>query len=325
MNNNNFLDDIRLHFQKNCWFPAAKIERPFVRHQNPVESPGKIWKYSPPNTYIKASVVIPTLDAHRDGYFEKLIVQISQQKYKHFEVIIIRKDPRQGRAINVGAALAQGKYLITLDDDTLLPHRDTFENLVIALDTYPEIGIAGGNNVIPQGANVFIQRAMKEIPRRSWKPVERITDSDLAEHPLMIMRKDIFFEVGGENEIIIRGLDPYLRLKFRRAGYRVVVIPGAIYSHLPPDSLIKLIRQFYRNGKQAAFCNKFYPQWVIETPAHHTKNFLEKRSILYRVSRFFVNLIIKTLKRHFLYLSAFTVYAIGFTWGYLSQTKNNTG
>lgn len=322
MNNNNLLNDIETHFQKGRWIPAGKVKCPFVKYANPSNSPGEVWKYTPINTPIKVSVIIPTLDAHRNGCFLKLLTQIKHQEFKFFEVIVIRGDPRQGRAINIGAAIAQGKFLMTLDDDTSLPDPETFKNLVAVLETHSEIGIAGGNNVIPQNANFFIQRMMIEIPRRSWKPVEIITDSDLAEHPLMIMRKDIFFQVGGENEIIIRGLDPYLRFKFRSTGYRVVVIPGAIYSHLPPDTLLKLIKQFYRNGKQAAFCNKFYPQWVIETPAHHTNDFLEKRSILYRVGRFFINLVKKTFKRHFLYLIAFTVYAFGFMWGYLVQKEN---
>jgi glycosyltransferase involved in cell wall biosynthesis len=322
--NDSFLNDIKSQFKKAHWKPAAFIERPFVKHLNPDQSPGKVWKYTASSTSINVSIIIPTLDAYRDGKFLNLITQIDKQKFKSFEVIILAGDPRQGRAINTGAAIADGEYIITLDDDTLLPDPNAFKNLVNALEQYPDIGIAGGNNVIPQNASSFVQRVMKEIPRRSCNPVEKITDSDLAEHPLMIMRKKTFYEVGGENEIIIRGLDPYLRLQFRNAGYRVVVIPGVIYSHLPPDTILKLIKQFYRNGKNAAFCNKFYPQWVIETPEHHSKNFMPKRSLAYRINRFYINLVKRTLKGHFIYFYAFTSYAIGFIWGYLSQRKKCT-
>jgi glycosyltransferase involved in cell wall biosynthesis len=322
--NDILLNDIKSQFKKAHWKPAAFIERPFVKHINPDQSPGKVWKYTVSSTPIKVSIIIPTLDADRDGKFLNLITQIDQQKFNSFEVIILAGDPRQGRAINIGAAIAEGDYIITLDDDTLLPDPDAFKNLVNVLEQYPDIGIAGGNNIIPQSASSFVQRVMKEIPRRSWNPVKKITDSDLAEHPLMIMRKKTFYEVGGENEIIIRGVDPYLRLQFRNAGYRVVVIPGVIYSHLPPDTILKLIKQFYRNGKNAAFCNKFYPQWVIETPEHHSKDFMPKRSLTYRINRFYINLVKRTLKGHFIYLYAFTSYAIGFIWGYLSQRKKCT-
>ena len=322
MNSINLFNNIKTQFQRQSWIPAAKIKRPFVKHANSIDSPAKIWQYSPWNTTKKVSVIIPTFDAYRNGYFKKLISQINRQRYKSFEIIVVRGDPRQGRAINIGAAIAKGKYLITLDDDTSLPDPKTFENLVATLERHPKIGIAGGNNVIPQDANPFIKRVMKEIPRRSWQPVKLITDSDLAEHPLMIIRKDVFFKVGGENEIIPRGLDPYLRFQFRNVGYRVVVIPGAVYSHLPPDTLVKLMKQFFRNGKQAAFCNRFYPQWVIETPEHHTKDFLPKRSILYRTGRYILNFVKKASKGHFLYLIVSSVYAFGFTFGYLVFKKN---
>ena len=81
---------------------------------------------------VTLSVVIPTSDAHRGGYFRDLLVQIGRQDFRDFEVIAVRGDPRQGRAINVGAELARGKYLLTLDDDTALPDPATFSKLVWA-------------------------------------------------------------------------------------------------------------------------------------------------------------------------------------------------
>jgi len=215
------------------------------------------------------SLVIPTFDAYRDGHLLKLLVQIGCQDFSDFEIIMVRGDPRQGRAINVGAALARGRYLMTLDDDTSLPDCETFAKMVAVMEAYPDIGIAGGNNVIPPEASRFVRSVMQQIPRRSWEPVEEITDSDLAEHPCMVMRTDEFMSVGGENELIPRGLDPYLRQEFRKLGKRVVVLPGVIYHHLPPDNLKKLLRQFYRNGRQARYVNRHYHRWVFETPPTH--------------------------------------------------------
>ena len=67
-----------------------------------------------------------------------------------FELIVVRGDFRQGRAINIGVALAHGKYLLTLDDDTSLPDPATFEKLVRVMETNPDLVIAGSNNVIPE-------------------------------------------------------------------------------------------------------------------------------------------------------------------------------
>lgn len=297
--------------------PAAAIGRRFVKYANPKSSPGEVWQYSPEKSQKYLSVIIPTHDANRNGYFLKLLRQIDFQDFQDFELIVVRGDSRQGRAINTGAAIANGRYLLTLDDDTSLPDPETFRKLVDVMEAHPAIGAAGGNNVIPDGAGRFLQKAMRQIPRRSWAPVRRITDSDLAEHPLLMMRTEVFESVGGENEFIPRGLDPYLRREFRRAGYRVVVVPGANYMHLPPDTYSKLIEQFYRNGKQAAFCNKLYPQWVFETPDSHVSNFVERRKFAYRAARYFVNMLKRAFKGHLIYLTVSIAYALGFIKGYV--------
>jgi glycosyltransferase involved in cell wall biosynthesis len=314
------LKEILNNFQSGKWQSAAGIGRRFVKCANPKPSPGEVWQYSPEKLQKELSVIIPTYDANRNGYFLKLLSQIDSQDYNDFELIVVRGDPRQGRAINIGAAIANGKYLLTLDDDTSLPDRGTFRKLVDVMEEHPAIGVAGGNSVIPADASPFLQNVMRQIPRRSWEPVEIITDSDLAEHPLLLMRADVFESVGGENELIPRGLDPYLRQQFRKAGYRVVVVPEVTYSHLPPATPTKLIRQFYRNGKQAAFCNRFYPQWVIETPDSHGANFVEKRPFLYRIARYAVNLVRKLLSGHWIYVTVYTVYAFGFVMGLLRYT-----
>jgi len=305
------LHNIEDQFQSAQWMAAAKIERSFVKHANSENSPGKVWSYSPGCTPVNLSVVIPTIDANRGGYFEKLLTQIGSQDFKGFEVIVICGDPRQGRAINIGATIARGKYLLTLDDDTSLPDPMTFGKLVAVMKRHTEIGITGGNNVIPEDAKLFVRRVMQELPRRSWDPVEKIIDSDLAEHPCMIMRTEEFKLIGGENELIPRGLDPYLRQGFRKLRKRVVVVPGVIYHHLPPDNFIKLLRQFYRNGRQAAFTNRNYPQWVIETPPGHGQ-FKNKQSLTYRLLRFPLRLLYALITGKPIWFLTEAFYALGF-------------
>ena len=228
-----------------------------------------------------------------------------------YELIIAHGDPRQGRAINIGAAIAQGKYMLTLDDDTSLPDPGTFGKLVSVLESHPDIGIAGGNNVVPKDASPFVRRVMHEIPRRSWEPVKTITDSDLAEHPCMIMRTKEFKAIGGENELLPRGLDPYLREAFRKYGYRVVVVPGVYYAHLPPNTLSRLLKQFIRNGRNAEFVNKNYPQWAIETPDKHGA-FESGKPLQMRILRFPVRLMSAFITGKFIWFLCQIAYVIGF-------------
>jgi glycosyltransferase involved in cell wall biosynthesis len=147
-----------------------------VKYAHLKPSPGKIGYYSSDRTPINLSVIIPTIDSYRGGYLPKLLAQIDDQDFKGFEVIVLRGDPRQGRAINIAAALSKGKYILTLDDDTSLPDKKTFSKLVSIMEEHPKIGIAGGNNVISTDCNNLARLVMKQIPRRSWKPVTKIAD-----------------------------------------------------------------------------------------------------------------------------------------------------
>jgi glycosyltransferase involved in cell wall biosynthesis len=313
MNERKLLHNITVPFQSSRWQPVTCILRPFVRYPSDEASTGGFWQYSPQNVRVILSVIIPTFDAYRDGYLLKLLAQIESQDFLDFELIVVKGDPRQGRAINIGAAVARGKYLLTLDDDTSLPDPETFSKLVAVMEANPKIGIAGGSNIIPPDAKPLIRLVMKQVPRRSWKLVQTITDSDLAEHPCLIMRKEEFMAVGGENEQMPRGLDPYLREEFRKLGKRIVVVPEVFYHHLPPGSFHKLIRQFYRNGQQAAFCNRKYPQWVIETPENHGP-FKARVPFPLRLLRFSIRLLRALVTLKFIWFVCEMVYALGFVY-----------
>ena len=311
--------DFEQLFDTAAWRSAVGVERPWVRFINAGESDGVIWHVpAEGDVQPRISVIIPTADADRGGYFRELMRQLTTQTFQDFELIVIKGDRRQGRGINIGAELAAGEYLLTVDDDSSLPDDDTLRKLLEAMDQYPDIGMAGGNNTVPEWATPFVKRVMRQVPRRSWQPVSEIVDSDLAEHPCLIMRAALFRQVGGENEQIPRGLDPYLRKVFREAGSRVVILPGIIYHHLPPETWKKLLTQFYRNGRQAAYANIHSPEWVIETPAEHGE-FVEKVPLWRRVLRFPLRMIGSLFEGKWLWVICELCYAWGFLVGWVTE------
>jgi glycosyltransferase involved in cell wall biosynthesis len=287
-----------------------KRKKDFVRYPNG-EFQGRVERITL-NPDPEVSVIIPTLDGYRNGYLTVLLEQIKKQSFSDIEVLVIHGDHRQGRAINLGALIARGRILITMDDDTRLGHKKVIENMVRAIKNNPDIGIVGVSNVVPKEASLLIRLAMKQIPRRSSPIVSQITDSDMAEHPCLAIPKSLFCRIGGENELIPRGLDPYLRYMVRNNGYRVVVIPKTWIHHLPPPSLLRLIRQFFRNGKGAAFCQKFYPQWVLELTRSHSNPQEIRRGIIYRLARNYINLLVSLIKGKPLYFVTQVSYLAGF-------------
>jgi hypothetical protein len=304
------------------WLSPANIARDFVRYPDPHPSPGVIWTIAPPaGAKPLITVVIPTSDGDRHGLFQKLLFQLGNQSMQEFEVISVMGDTRQGRAINTAAAMARGTYVITLDDDIdMMSAVDAFARLVDVMVQFPDIGMAAGNAVIPPDASPFVKRAMREIPRRAWEPVTTITESDLVQHGLLIMRLTDFLDIGGENELIPRGLDPYLRREMRSRGRRIVLVPGVLYAHLPPDNLGVLVRQFFRNGNQAALVNRLFPQWVIETPSHHG-TFREQVPLPLRVLRLPMRLVLIALRGHFIRFVCEFAYMLGFAKYWLSGKR----
>ncbi|MDQ7001990.1 MAG: glycosyltransferase, partial [Ghiorsea sp.] len=313
--------DFETLFAQVEWFKPdlnGEFARDWVRYRNDDNPTGVCWFVAAPSETPVLSVIIPTADADRGGYFVKLMQSLTAQDMQDFELIVIKADKRQGRGINIAIAKAKGKYVLTVDDDSSLPDPKTFSKMMKAMDEHPDIGMAGGNNTVPDWATPFVKRVMKQVPRRSWQPVSEIVDSDLAEHPCLMMRADLFRQVGGENEVIPRGLDPYLRQVFREADTRVVVLPDIIYHHLPPETWDGLLGQMYRNGYQAAYANIHSPEWVIETPAEHGE-FTLRVPLWQRILRYPFRMLKSLFQGQWLWVICQTWYAVGFVRGWLTE------
>jgi hypothetical protein len=202
-------------------------------------------------TLPRATIIIPSLDGDRGGKLVDLLASLRHQTFQSFEVRLMLLDPRQGRAINRAVQAARGDIIITLDDDTQMGHPRVLENLVRALDGDPSIGIAGASTIPAPDSSAFQQEACRQIPRRYFPVVDRVVDSDMAQHPCLAMRKAVFEAVGGEDEELVRGLDPLLRQRVRDAGYRVVIVPYTWIGHPLPESRLKIFRMYFRNGRAA--------------------------------------------------------------------------
>lgn len=292
-----------------------------VKYPNPEGTHKEIRTLESSTGKIYVSVLIPTVDADRGGYFAKLLAQLKEQTFQDFEVIIVIGDKRQGRAINKAAALAKGELLIILDDDASLGHNTVFENLVKHIEKDPEIGMAGVANTIPKDANWIVRTVMRQVPRRSSEIVSEVVESDMAEHPCCAIPKHVFYGMGGENEIIPRGLDPYLRSEIRKYGYKIVVIPDTFIHHLPPATLSKNIGQFFRNGRQSAFARLNYPEFIVDLTVSHTDDFEEKVGFGTRFFRMLGRVFGSIFRLEFMNLLFMICYYYGFIVGYFFDRK----
>ncbi len=267
---------------------------------------------------IQVSVVIPHFSASRSENLSGLLEDLKNQSVKEIEMIIVKGVSPQGRAINQGVREAQGKILVIIDDDSRLGHSRVIENLVQAIRRDSSIGMAGASIVPSDRENWFQRLAAQQFPRYRMTVVKVVTDSDLPGHPCVAFPMEAFTKAGMEREDILRGLDPDLRVRIRKAGFRVVLVPDTWAHHPLPSSVWKFIRTFLRNGYGSAYLQVKHPEINYDTDeAVGSEKFVAKHSFFYRALRYPTRLLKSLLTFQWVRLLGYTVYLAGYAFGYL--------
>jgi hypothetical protein len=251
-----------------------------------------------------------------------LLASIEAQTYTDREVVLVRGVEPQGRAINQGVRESKGEIIVVIDDDSRLADEHTIASLIAVLDADPKIGMAGASILLDPEATPFQRRAARQFPRLCTPEVSEVTESDLACHGCCAMPRCVFDEVGGEREDILRGLDPDLRVRLRKAGYRVVLAPGARIYHPLPNGWANTLRTYFRNGFGSAYAQKFEPASVYETHERvDSRSFQPRRSWAYRALRFPLRTAGAIARGHGIRCVADAAYAAGYAWGMLRAER----
>jgi len=267
---------------------------------------------------ISVSIIIPVADDSRNDFLASLLKSLETQDYPSFEVILVIADKRQGRAINYGVSQSKAKWIVTMDDDTQVFDDSLLTKLVKAMEDNPTIGMGGAACHIPESASAFQKKAMKEIPRRYFPLQQDHVDSDFVQHPCLIIERSFFLKIGGEDEELIRGLDPALRQKVRGFNKRVTIIANTSVAHLLPDGFIKVFNMYRRNGRGSVFAHRFYSDRIYElTDGYDKGNFVEKRPLSYRVIRKLAVFVTNFIKANWIRQAMDIAYILGWIEGWL--------
>lgn len=258
------------------------------------------------------SVIVPTLDGDRGGNVARLLADISEQTVKDVEVIVVEGVRPNGRARNVGAARARGRYLVFVDDDVRLGHRGLLANLVGALERNRTFGLVGPSQLVPPDATRFQRAVARQLPRTRFSVVADPVETDMVTHMCLAIPADLWRELGGEHDELVRGTDPDLRNRVRQAGKRVVVVPGTWAYHPPPASLGALLRSAWRGGRGAAWVRRHHPDRAFDVPEGPFAGRVPVRRGFRRIARFAARLAGAALRGRFLLLAADLAYAAGY-------------
>jgi len=206
------------------------------------------------------SVVIPTRD--KAGLLYRCLTAIgSHTKYPACEIIVVDSAPNEplpgalkpvvttlvpyeggdfnfSRAINLGAALARGEYLLLLNDDTEAT-TDGWLEAMLEQAQRPEVGVVGarllGRDGEPQHEGIVLGiwgLPAANLPFRHWGLGDCLRDCSAVTAACMMTRRDVFEELGGFDEGMRLGWnDVDYCLRARQAGYAVVYTPVAVFHH----------------------------------------------------------------------------------------------
>lgn len=205
------------------------------------------------------------------------------------EVKVIANDSNAGfcRAANQGAGISNGRYLLFLNDDTLVVD-DAIPLLIKASDSMPDAGTIGSRLLYPDGSEQWSGRKFPSplnaiFGRRSIlsrffpgaKPVSDYLYKDqLAQHEpfvvdwvsaaAQIVRRDTFVEIGGYAEDYYYWHEAIFCDRIRRAGKQVYLHPLSKIIHFEgkgsgsrPYSVRKWHIVNFHKGAYRCYCEHY--------------------------------------------------------------------
>lgn len=160
------------------------------------------------------------------------------------DIQVIRNQDNLGfaKACNQGARAARGKYLVFLNNDTI-PLQGWLAPLIEEVRAHSDVAVVGSKLLYEDGT---IQHAGVAFSREWFMPyhiyrgvdahatsVSRRRELDCVTAACMLVRRDVFEEVGGFDEGYRNGFeDVDLCLKIREKGRKIIYQPQSVLYHL---------------------------------------------------------------------------------------------
>lgn len=175
-----------------------------------------------------------------NGHDERPMVEMVERDFPAVRLFVTRGGPLgYCRTHNVTLERARGRYILVLDDDTLVP-KGTLSGMVRFMDEHPEVGMAGCETLNADGS---YQRSFGLVPSlrtevatalgpegfwpdRLYRDVSQVRDVEWLNGSFMLARRRAIDEVGVLDEHYYTYVcEPDWAFRMRRAGWRVVYVP----------------------------------------------------------------------------------------------------
>ncbi len=227
-------------------------------------------------TYKNIEIILVENNSKEDETFA-LYDRLQHENPRIVKVIKWQGNFNYSAIVNFGAAASTGKFLLLLNNDTevIVP---SFIEEMLALATIPEVGVVGaklyfkdmlvqhaGMLIGPYGGISHVNQNFPDIrPGYQNRALTQCSFSSVT-GACQMMRREVFDEVGGYDEVLAVGFnDADFCLKVRAAGYDVVFTP---YAELYHYEFVSRGREGIDPEKQARWeqeRNAFFKKWHDE-------------------------------------------------------------
>ena len=211
-------------------------------------------------------------------------LSIIRNEFPTVKTIENKKNVGFGAACNQGIALAQGRYLLMLNPDTVVP-QNLSQRVTDFMDAHPGCGAMGVKMI--DGAGRFLRESKRGIPS-VWRAFchfsgltalfpcsrffsgyylghlshQKTQEVEVLSGAFMVLNREAIKKTGGFDErFFMYGEDIDLSYRISRAGFKVMYNPEIIILHFKGESTIKnkhYVKIFYSAMEQ--FQQKHVPQ-----------------------------------------------------------------
>ncbi len=229
----------------------------------------------------KVSVVIPVIAIN--DYIRESVPEILKVDWPDFEILILPDEPdhkhswpqtkivasgKVGPAEKRDLALeyATGEILAFLDDDAY-PKANWLKKALKHFDD-PKAAAVGGPAITPPDDDI-LQKASGAVfesflggggARNRYLPIGKARETDDWPTVNLLVRKDVFEQVGGFDSAFYPGEDTKLCLDIKNAGHTIIYEPKAIVYHHRRSDLLKHFKQIGNYALHRGYFAKIYPE-----------------------------------------------------------------
>jgi len=177
-------------------------------------------------------------------------IEFVQSNYPEIEIITLDKNYGFAEPNNIGARKAKGDFLVFLNNDTEVTP-NWISELVNTVNSDSKIAICQSLLLSPNG-NIDSSGDFVDIYGRAYSSrnkVNKVTPILSARGACMLIKKDIFYELGGFDENFFASFED-VDLGWRACmwGYKVVLVPNSIVKHNAGTTIKNLKQEIQFHG-----------------------------------------------------------------------------